>query len=55
MNVELFFDHYLNFLSTKTKIYKKKIKKKKKKKKKKTFNLVNLDRLEALKRHAPDT
>ena len=47
MNVELFFDHYLNFLSTKTKIYKKK--------QKKTFNLVNLDRLEALKRHAPDT
>ena len=43
MNVDLFFDHYFNFLSTKTKIYKNK------------FNLINLDRLEALKRQAPCT
>ena len=41
MNVDLFFDHYFNFFSTKTKIYKNK------------FNLINLDRLEALKRQAP--
>ena len=43
MNVDLFFDHYFNFFSTKTKIYKNK------------FNLINLDRLEALKRQAPHT
>ena len=40
MNVDLFFGHYFNFLSTKTKIYKYK------------FNFINLDRLEALKRQA---
>ena len=46
----------LTFWVLKLKYTKKKTKKKKKKKKKKkTFNLVNLDRLEALKRHAPDT
>ena len=41
MNVDLFFDHYFNFLSTNTKTFKNK------------FNLINLDRLEALKRQAP--
>ena len=43
MNVDLFFDHYFNFLSTKTKIYKNK------------FHLINLDWLEALKGQAPGT
>ena len=37
MHVDLLFDHYFNFLSTKTKIYKNE------------FNLINLDGLEALK------
>ena len=38
MNVDVFFDHYFNFLSTKTEIYKNK------------FNLINLDGLEVIKR-----
>ena len=37
MNVDLFFDHYFNFLSTKTEIYKNE------------FNLINLDRSEVFK------
>ena len=43
MNVDQFFDHYFNFLSTKTEIYKNE------------FNLINLDGLEVLKRQIPGT
>ena len=43
MSLNLFFDHYFNFLSAKTKI------------KKKELNLINLDGLEALKRETPGT
>ena len=43
MNVELLFDHYFKFLSTKTEIYKS------------DFNPINLDGLEALKGQIPGT
>ena len=43
MNVDLFFDHYFKFLSTKTEIYKS------------DFNPINLDGLEALKGQIPGT
>ena len=41
--MNLFFDHYFNFLSAKTKI------------KKNELNLINLNGLEALKRQTPGT
>ena len=41
MNVEMFFVHYFKFLRTKTEIYKC------------DFKLIDLDRLEALKRQIP--
>ena len=41
MQLDLFFDHYFNFLSTKTEIYENE------------FNLINLDGLEVLKRQIP--
>ena len=43
MHINLFFDHYFNFLIAKTKI------------KKNELNLINLDGLEALKRQTPST
>ena len=43
MHMNLFFDHYFNFLSAKTKINKN------------VFNLINLDGLEAFKRQKYDT
>ena len=41
MDMDLFFDHYFNFLSAKTKINKN------------VLNLINLDGLEAFKRRTP--
>ena len=41
MHLDLFFDHYFNFLSTKPEIYENE------------FNLINLDGLEVLKRQIP--
>ena len=43
MHMDLFFDHYFNFLGAKTKINKN------------LLNLINLDGLEALKRQTPGT
>ena len=43
MHMNLFFDHYFNFLSAKTKINKN------------VLSLINVDGLEAFKRQTPDT